>query len=242
MSEQARGILQAVGRRLDDTRDLLDAAMEQATALERSLRDHEDTVNDLRWDAAKILLDPNSSRSTLRAVQAGAQQLTEQLRHSTHAAATIHDKLEAAGQHLRHTDRLIGALGAASTDPAHATGVAILSSRAERLTTLVEIAKPLADRARQQLGYAHDALEYGVTSSTEPGRDQLQMFWSLDRGVFDTARELARARNSTRDGAELTEHAIQSGALTGAHARSMLRPHLRPATSPTGDGLSGPTI
>jgi len=70
MSEQARGILQAVGRRLDDTRDLLDAAMEQATALERSLRDHEDTVNDLRWDAAKILLDPNSSRSTLRAVQA----------------------------------------------------------------------------------------------------------------------------------------------------------------------------
>jgi len=207
MSEQARGILQAVGRRLDDTRDLLDAAMEQATALERSLRDHEDTVNDLHWDAAKI-----------------------------------HDKLQAAGQHLRHTDRLIGALGAASTDPAHATGVAILSSRAERLTTLVEIAKPLADRARQQLGYAHDALEYGVTSSTEPGRDQLQMFWSLDRGVFDTARELARARNSTRDGAELTEHAIHSGALTGAHARSMLRPHLRPATSPTGDGLSGPTI
>jgi len=120
--------------------------------------------------------------------------------------------------------------------------VAILSSRAERLTTLVEIAKPLADRARQQLGYAHDALEHGVTSSTEPGRDQLQMFWSLDRGVFDTARELARARNSTRDGAELTEHAIHSGALTGAHARSMLRPHLRPATSPTGDGLSGPTI
>lgn len=242
MSEQARGILQAVGRRLDDTRDLLDAAMEQATALERSLRDHEDTVNDLHGDAAKILLDPNSSRSTLRAVQAGAQQLTEQLRHSTHAAATIHDKLEAAGQHLRHTDRLIGALGAASTDPAHATGVAILSSRAERLTTLVEIAKPLADRARQQLGYAHDALEHGVTSSTEPGRDQLQTFWSLDRGVFDTARELARARTSTRDGAELTEHAIHSGALTGAHARSMLRPHLRPATSPTGDGLSGPTI
>jgi len=53
MSKQARGILQAVGRRLDDTRDLLDAAMEQATALERSLRDHEDTVNDLRWDAAR---------------------------------------------------------------------------------------------------------------------------------------------------------------------------------------------
>jgi len=52
--------------------------------------------------------------------------------------------------------------------------VAILSSRADRLTTLVEIAKPLADRARQQLGYAHDALEYGVTSSTEPGRAQLQ--------------------------------------------------------------------
>ena len=41
MSEQPRGILQAVGRRLDDTRDLLEAAMEQATALERSLRDHE---------------------------------------------------------------------------------------------------------------------------------------------------------------------------------------------------------
>jgi len=29
MSEQPRGILQAVGRRLDDTRDLLEAAMEQ---------------------------------------------------------------------------------------------------------------------------------------------------------------------------------------------------------------------
>lgn len=29
MSEQPRGILQAVGRRLDDTGDLLEAAMEQ---------------------------------------------------------------------------------------------------------------------------------------------------------------------------------------------------------------------
>jgi hypothetical protein len=129
MSGQARGILQAVGRRLEDTRDLLDAAMEQATAFERSLRGHEDIVNDLRWDAAKILLDPNSSRSTLRAVQAGAQQLTEQ---------------------LRHTDRLIGALGAASTDPAHATGVAILSSRAETADH--------PGRDRQTLGTLRSAL------------------------------------------------------------------------------------
>ncbi len=40
MSDQTRDIVQAVGRRLDDARDLLDAAVEQATALERSLRGH----------------------------------------------------------------------------------------------------------------------------------------------------------------------------------------------------------
>ena len=46
MSVQARGILQAVGQPLDDTADLLDAAMGQATAHQRSLREDADTVND----------------------------------------------------------------------------------------------------------------------------------------------------------------------------------------------------
>ncbi len=126
MSDQTRDVLLAVGRRLDDARDLLDAAAEQATVLERSLRGHEYAINDLHWDAAKVLLDPEPTRPAMRAVQVGAEQLLEQLRDSTTIADQLRDTLSAAGQQLRHTDRLIGALGAASLDPVHAVEVATL--------------------------------------------------------------------------------------------------------------------
>ncbi len=242
MSDQPREILHAVTRQVDDTADLLAAAMEQATALEQSLRKHEYAINDLHWDTAKTLLEPNPSRPTLRAVQAGAEQLTEQLRHSTHTAVQIHDTLQAAGQHLQHTDRLIGALAGTSDSVDHAAEVGILSSRAERLTTLVELATPLADRARQQIESAHDALDHVAAASPQRSRDQLQMFWSLDHGVFDAARQIARARTSTRDGVELTEQAVHSGTLTAAHARDLLRLHQQPPPSPTAGGPSGPTF
>ena len=60
MSAQALGILHAVDRRLDDTRDLPDAARKQATGPERSLRDHKYTVNDLHWNAASPRFCANS--------------------------------------------------------------------------------------------------------------------------------------------------------------------------------------
>jgi len=129
MSDQTRDVLLAVGRRLDDARDLLDAAAEQATVLERSLRGHEYAINDLHWDAAKVLLDPEPTRPAMRAVQVGVEQLLEQLRDSTTIADQLRDTLSAAGQQLRHTDRLIGALGAASLDPVHAVEVATLFGR-----------------------------------------------------------------------------------------------------------------
>ena len=249
MSDQTRDIVQAVGRRLDDARDLLDAAVEQATALERSLRGHENTVNDVHWDAAKLLLEPQPGRPTLHLVHTKAADLADQLRHSTTTADQIHDKLIAAGQQLQHTDRLIGALAAdstdstESTDPERATAVAALSSRAERLSTLVAAATPLADRAHQQLGSAREALEQGVRASSGPGLDEFQQFWTLDRGVYDSSRDLASAHTRTRDGAELTEHAARTGTLTAAHARDLLRHH-QPGhpPAPTVHGPSGPAI
>ena len=63
MSAQALGILHAVDRRLDDTRDLPDAAKEQGTGLERSLRDHEYTVNDLHWNAASPSRAKNAAKA-----------------------------------------------------------------------------------------------------------------------------------------------------------------------------------
>lgn len=243
MNDQTRDILHAVGRRLDDARDLKDAAVEHSTALERSLGGHEYAVNDLHWDAAKVLLDPEPHRPALRAVRTGAEQLLERLRDSTMAADQIHDMLLAGGQHLRHIDRLLGALGAASTEPAHAAEVAALSSRAQRRSTLVDVATPLADRANQQLRSAREALESGVTASADPKLDGFQKFWSLDRGVVDTSRQLASARKSSRDGSELTEHAVHSGTVTAAHARDLLRHHQQGhSPAPTVPGPSGPTI
>ncbi len=245
MSDQTRDILLAAGRRLDDARDLLDAAMEQTTALERSLREHEYAINDLHWDTAKVLLEPEPSRHALRTVQTAADHLVEQLHHGSIVADRIHDSLSAGGRHLQHTDRLLGALSAASDDPLHAAGVARLTGRADRLNTLVQLATPLADRAHQQLESARQALQDGVTSSAEPSRDQFQRFWSLDRGIFESSRELAHARTSTRDGAELTEHAARSVTLTAAHARDLLRHHPQTPShylSPTPRGPSGPTI
>ena len=65
MSAQALGILHAVDRRLDDTRDLPDAARKQATGPERSLRDHKYTVNDLHWNAAS----PSRARNAAKAAR-----------------------------------------------------------------------------------------------------------------------------------------------------------------------------
>jgi len=245
VSDQTRDILHAIGRRLDDARELLDAAVARSTALERNLRGHEYAVNDLHWDAAKVLLDPDPDRPALRAVRTGAEQLLEQLRDSTIAADQIHDQLSAAGGHLRHTDRLIGALGA-STHPVHAGQVAALANRAERLASLIEVATPLADRAHQQLRSAREALESGVTASADPNLDGFAKFGSLDRGVIDTTRQLAAVRISSRDGAELTEHAVHSGTVTAASARDLLRHHQQrhpPAPTPPGpSGPSGPAI
>ena len=69
MSVQARGILRAVGRPLDDTADLLDAAMEQATALQRSLRENAYTVNDCtgtppRWRPTPARTSGNDEGNT----------------------------------------------------------------------------------------------------------------------------------------------------------------------------------
>lgn len=203
----------------------------------------------MHWDASKLLLEPQPGRPTLHLVHAKAEDLTQQLRHSTTVAEQIHDKLSAAGQQLQHTDRLIGALAAAdpdpdaAADPGRAAAVAALSSRAERLSTLVQVATPLADRAHQQLDSAYHALEQGVRASAGANLDEFRQFWTLDRGVYDSSRDLAAARTSTRDGAELTGHAVHSGTVTAAHARNLLRHH-QPGYSPTPTprGPSGPAI
>jgi len=115
VSDQTRNIVQAVGRRLHEARELLDAAAEQTAALQRSMRQHDYALN---WEAAQALLDSGPNRPAWSAFQGGPEHLLEQLRDSTTSAARLHDTLSAAGRQLQHTDRLIGAL-----DPANPNNV-----------------------------------------------------------------------------------------------------------------------
>ncbi len=86
MTEQGPEILRAVGRRLDETRALLDAAMERSAALERSLHSHEYDISDLRWEAAKGLLTPSENGLTMRGIHQRAETLGEQILASRRAA------------------------------------------------------------------------------------------------------------------------------------------------------------
>jgi len=62
-----------------------------------------------------------------------------------------------------------------------------------------------------------------VTVIDTPGYDTFHQFWNLDRGLFDTAREISDARTSATHGAELTEHAVNATTVTAAHTRDMQR-------------------
>ncbi len=251
--------LQAITRRLDDTQDLLEAAVQHLSTLETRLKRHDYAINDLHWDAARILSSDNpkaattpEGHQTLRAVQDGSDQLVQDLRTSAAAASTGHTLLTSAGRQLGHAQRLIGELGDLGDlgdvgGEALATEVAVLATRTERLATLVESAIPLAERAQQQLGQAQEILQRQASAGTPPEADRFQRFWAVDVGIFDGSRAVAQARTTTRDGAELLERAVHTGTLTAVQARSTLRQHTplprhEPPPSLGPVGPAGPSI
>ncbi len=105
----------------------------------------------------------------------------------------------------------------------------MLATRLERLNTLVDLATPLAERTSTRIEQGYRALEAGLMQTGDRSADTFHQFWSVYRGIFDTARELAHARASATDGAELTEHAATASTLTAAHPRhattAALLPH-----------------
>lgn len=239
-------ILQAVALRLDDTRDLLELATQHLTVLEERVRRHDYTINDLHWDAARILTSaaphmaatPAGQRA-LRSVQDGSEDLAREIRSSAATAGTTHQLLSRAGRQLTDVDRLIGALGTAEGEPL-STRVAVLAGRTERLSMLVEVATPLAERSQRQLAEAQEVLERQVSASAEPDVDRFQQFWALDVGVFDGARAVAQARTTTRDGAELTGRAVHAGAVTSVQVRDLLHHHSRSPRHRPRPPASGP--
>ena len=227
-------ILTALAGRLDDTRDLLEVATTHLRALAEQVKRHEYTINDLHWDAARILTSDNpdaattpEGHQTLRAVQDGSDQLVQDMRTSAAAASTGHTLLTSAGRQVGHAQRLIGELGELGGPGREilAAEVAVLATRTERLATLVEGAVPLAERTQQQLGQAQEILQRQVGSGAAPVADQFQRFWAVDVGIFDGSRAVAQARTTTRDGTELLERAVHTGTLTAVQARNTLRQH-----------------
>lgn len=226
--------LQAITRRLDDTQDLLEAAVQHLSTLEDRLRRHDYAINDLHWDAARILTSDNpdaattpEGHQTLRAVQDGGDHLVQDLRTSTAAASTGHTLLTSAGRQVGHAQRLIGELGAVGGvgGAALTAEVAVLATRTQRLATLVEGAIPLAERAQQQLSQAQEILQRQVSAGAVPDSDLFQRFWAVDVGIFDGSRAVAQARTTSRDGAELLERALHTATLTAVQTRNALRQH-----------------
>ena len=249
-------ILTAIADRLDNTRDLLEVATTHLRALEEEVKRHEYTINDLHWDAARILTSDTPQAVTgpagqraLRAVQLGTEELAQDIQRSTTTAGATHQLLTAAGQELSVADRLIGELttGGLNTGgplPAvAAVDVAVLAGRTERLSMLLEVATPLAERVQQQLSEARSLIEQHVTASAKPYLDRFQQFWALDVGILEGSRAVAQARAGVRDGSELAERAVHAGAVTLVQVRELRRHHTHhppPATGPIGP--IGPTI
>jgi len=74
-SPDAQQRLETVGRILDESRDLLDVALDRNTTVEHGLRRADQQTRDLQWDAAKILLDNDPARPAMRTVQEVGDQL-----------------------------------------------------------------------------------------------------------------------------------------------------------------------
>jgi len=206
-----------------ESRDLLDVALDRNTTVEHGLRRAEQQTRDLQWDAAKILLESDPARPAMRTVQAGGDQLVADLRHSQSHAEDLRDALRQARRHPEHATPLVAELTGATQDPEHAAAAAMLATRLERLSTLVELATPLAERTSVRIEQAQRALEAGLMQTGDRSVGAFHQFWNIDRGIFDTARELAHARASATDGGELTEHAVNASTLTAAHTREMRR-------------------
>lgn len=248
--------LQAITRRLDDTQDLLEAAVQHLSTLEDRLKRHDYAINDLHWDAARILTSDNlyaaaslKGHQTLRAVQDGSDQLILDLRTSAAAASTGHTLLTSAGRQVGHAQRLITELGELGDvgGAALTTEVAVLATRTERLATLIEGTIPLAERAQQQLSQAQEILQRQVSAGAAPDSDRFQRFWAVDVGIFDGSRAVAQARTTSRDGAELLELAVHTATLTAVQTRNALRqhtplPHHPPPPSLGPAAPAGPSI
>ena len=110
-----------------------------------------------------------------------------------------------------------------------------LATRLERLHTLVELATPLAERTSTRIEQAHQAVDASLMQTGDRSAETFDQFWNLDRGIFDTARELAHAHAhaSATDGAELTGRAVTASTLIAARTRDMQR---LPRYSPTRPG------
>ncbi len=61
-SSDAQQRLEAIGRILDESQDLLDVALDRNTDVEQALRRAEQQTRDLQWDAAKLLLEAYPAR------------------------------------------------------------------------------------------------------------------------------------------------------------------------------------
>lgn len=253
-------ILTTIAGRLDDTRDLLEGATTHLRALEEQVKRHEYTINDLHWDAARILTSDTPEAVTgpagqraLRAVQLSTEDLAQDIQRSTATAGATHQLLTAAGQELAVADRLIGELNTGGLDTGGggpltagaAVDIGVLAGRTERLSMLLEVATPLAERVQQQLAEARSLLEQQVSASAKPDLDRFQQFWALDVGIFEGSRAVAQARAGVRDGSELVERAVHAGAVTSMQVGDLRHHHTHHHTHhhpPPTTGPTGPTI
>ena len=152
------------------------------------------------------------------------------MQQSAASAGETHHLLAQAGLELTNVDRLISAIRTSAGEPLSADAgveVAVLAGRTKRLSILMDVATPLAERVQRQLTEAQRLLERQVSSSARPDVDRFQRFWALDVGIFEGSRAVARARASARDGPELAERAVHTGAVTSMHVRDLQNHHAR---------------
>lgn len=258
-TDGAPTILTTIAGRLDGARDLLEVATAHLRELEERVKRHEYTINDLHWDAARILTSDTpqevagvSGQRALRAVQIGTEELAQDIQRSTATAGATHQLLTSAGQELTVVDRLIGDLttgtpipsGGAPLPAAAAVDAAVLAGRSERLSMLLEVATPLAERVQQQLAEARRLLQQQVSASARPNLDRFQQFWALDVGIFEGSRVVAQARAGVRNGSEVAERAVHAGAVASMQVHDLRHQHThRPAPPSTGPtSPAGPAI
>ncbi|CAN7511484.1 hypothetical protein [Knoellia sp. LjRoot47] len=177
----ARGNLQHVWRGVEE--------------LQVAARGAERALDDVECETAAARMADDGWRGTAYLETAGAQMdvVRKRCADSSSLAAELIERLEAAKSHLTWARQRLEAFSLAQ----HSPTVAELRTQVEELTSVVDLATPLAQAVQSHM-HGAAATAVAATTAREAYENHQQATLRVDRGLHEAGREVARADEAVR--------------------------------------------